>query len=465
MKHAIVVGGGITGLVAALKLSEQKDLDITVVDAEPSVGGLLRQFDYGPNGKFDFGMHNMLESGIEPLDRMLFGLLPEDEWDVLAGPRRDLAGAFFNGRLQTETPYPDLRYLPPEIWNECAADFFRNLSGNQPAPESENAAAQMQQLFGSAIALKVIDPILRNVFQKSPAELSTFATKIIPLHRVVMFGQPIISDLIKSGPLRQRLAFVDQRDLPLELSSGLKGYYPKYFGMFRVVEALVALLKRAGVKILTGSTINAFEYADDRIIRATLISKGDRQIIDVDRIVWTAGLPVLASTLGVDVKSRPGDPPITTAVINYVVRGDNSLGDLYYAYCYEDDTRTFRITNYSQYCSNAERNGGYPLSQELLLRPEDPRNPVHVLELGRNELHRLGVLKNDAKLVFSEAEILKAGFPSPTLRNMSNMDFYRSKVSDRGLKNLLVAGILSEPNLFFQSQVLADVYEKLERSV
>ena len=43
---------------------------------------------------------------------LLFGLLPEKEWQVLDQDKRDLAGIFFNGKLQKHTPYIDIRNLP-----------------------------------------------------------------------------------------------------------------------------------------------------------------------------------------------------------------------------------------------------------------------------------------------------------------------------------------------------------------
>ena len=83
MNDAVVVGGGISGLVAACVLAEQ-GRQVTVIEAEKQLGGLLRKLDYGPHGAFDCGMHNMYETGVHDLDdRELevisskYGLQPE----------------------------------------------------------------------------------------------------------------------------------------------------------------------------------------------------------------------------------------------------------------------------------------------------------------------------------------------------------------------------------------------------
>ena len=72
----VISGAGITGLVSALLLSQKyKGENIYIVDKNQEAGGLLRRFNYGSWGSFDYGMHNMLETGIAQLDELLWDLL------------------------------------------------------------------------------------------------------------------------------------------------------------------------------------------------------------------------------------------------------------------------------------------------------------------------------------------------------------------------------------------------------
>ena len=51
----------------------------------------------------------------------------------------------------------------------------------------------------------------------------------------------------------------------------------------------------------------------------------------------------------------------------------------------------------------------------------------------------------------------------PTLKNISLIDLMRDEILNLSLDNLIIAGILSENNLFFQRHVLPDLYNKIEK--
>ena len=79
-----------------------------------------------------------------------------------------------------------------------------------------------------------------------------------------------------------------------------------------------------------------------------------------------------------------------------------------------------------------------------------------------DEIKRMGLLENN-KVIFSKKEILTSGFPMPTLKNISLIDLMRDEILNLSLDNLIIAGILSENNLFFQRHVLPDLYNKIEK--
>ena len=53
------------------------------------------------------------------------------------------------------------------------------------------------------------------------------------------------------------------------------------------------------------------------------------------------------------------------------------------------------------------------------------------------------------------------GFPMLTCRNVGNLNRLREAVAGLGLQNLSMVGILSQPGLFFQTDIFADTYRRV----
>lgn len=457
----VVVGGGIAGLVAALLLAERHGRKVAVIERESAPGGLLRRFDYGEHGVFDWGMHNMYETGISELDALLLSLLPADQWQILEGPKRDLAGVCYAGRQQRNSPFPDLRLLLPDLYEKCVAGFFRQLDLAVDYG-AENAWTDACTRFGQPIADLVIDPAMRKQFGKPAREMGAFATRLTTLWRMVMFDEPLCRDILQVSKLRERLAYPEQRTLPVEWASGRKGYYPKAYGMYRIIDALLARLQAAGVEVMTATEVSSIARTGSRVDRVTLRADGGERSIDaVGNLVWTVGLPGIANQLGLNLRDYKFDRAPKTVIVNLLLRDLPRMGDLYYLYCYEPGCRTFRITHFGAYCEGAPRAAGHPVAVELLI--DEPLPAEAQLEnIALDELERFGVIQGRDDVAFSAVEVLNSGFPMPSALNLRNLGDIRQRLACLGVTNLVNLGILSEENVFFQTDVLIQTWNKLE---
>jgi hypothetical protein len=88
-------------------------------------------------------------------------------------------------------------------------------------------------------------------------------------------------------------------------------------------------------------------------------------------------------------------------------------------------------------------------------------DPARLEAKARGELERLGVLRAPNDVAFAKAQVLTSGFPLATARNVAAMDRIRDGVSEKGLRNLTLLGILAERDLFFQRDVAKHVYSSL----
>lgn len=436
-----------------------------MVDRNSEPGGLLRRFTYGEWGDFDYGMHNMLETGVADLDALLFGLLPEEEWQVLEGVHRDLAGLYINGRLQRNTPYIDLRSLHMRDCEQALAGLFdhwnRCTERVAHAHPGQTAAVYASSRFGDVAASKTVVPAVEKIFGLPASRLDVMAMTLTPMNRLAFCDEPLVGELTRSDFLRDRVAWSDQRTLPLDRASGRRAYYPAAYGIHRVVDAIVERLVRAGVQLVTSAEVAEVAVRGGAVSNVTIRSGGTMSIIeDVERLIWTSGIPGLAARLGFTTQDR-GDAALKTVVVNLVVdRVPDKMGDLYYFFCYDQAFRAFRLTHFSNYCRGAGRNGGYPLSLELLIDPRETPQ-IDTVALGVAEFHRFDLSSEPARVLFARAEPLDAGFPMLSLANVAAVRKAREWIRGMAIGNVTLVGVLAEDNLFFQTDVLADAFTKL----
>lgn len=451
----VVVGGGIAGLLCALLLSERRGLNVTLVEREPSVGGLLGRLDYDGAGTFDLGMHNMYETGIADLDGLLHGLMPADDWQILEGNRRDLAGSWFNGHLQVNSPYPDLRHGPADRIATYRHEVLA--AAATKAPVADGAVDESLRLFGPSVTNDVIGPILFAQFRTDPQMLHRSALWLTNIHRVLLLDEDELRARADDPGVRERIAFPEQRSLPSSWGSGRRAFYPRKYGIHRVVDAIVARLRSAGARIVTSAQPVALETANHGICTVVVDhAGGERERIAVDRLFWTASPLALARLLGVDTSCFAFDHLRPTWIVNLLLRDRPLMGDLYYFFNYSPEFDTFRVTNYSAYCDGAPRNDRFPVAVELLLA--DGAAPAGVAAQAVDELVRFGIIERSGEATFAAATRLAAGIPLLTAANMSSMAGLHAAIESSSHPNLEVLGMMSHRGIFFQRDVLADVW-------
>ena len=457
-KKIIIVGAGIAGLMSAYILSKSSKFDITLIEQEVEVGGLLKKYDYGEFGIFDYGMHNVLETGINELDNLIYDLLPTDEWQILDGNKRDLVGLYVNKKIQKNSPYIDLREF--DNYDKYLLDFFNNSDCHiQDLANYSNAQEFLHAKYGTKIVDEVLKNIVEKFYKEDISKLDPLATLVTPLGRVILLNESIMNEINTSEILRSKLAYSEQRNLDLSLSSGRKAYYPKNYGMHKIIDALIEKLNANGVRILLNTELISIQ-ADLNNIKAIQLTN-DEQINEIDEFIWSGNLFVLSELLKIDHEPFVFDTPAKTTVTNIIVDKKLSLiDDVYYIYCYDSQMSTFRVTPYYNYCDGSKRAGGYPVSIEMLIYENDI-DKDKITQQALDEIKKMGLIDDTTNIIFQTSEILKNGFPRPTKNNIQITDTFRKNLEDKQIKNLHKIGILSEKNLFFQTDILIDLYHKL----
>jgi oxygen-dependent protoporphyrinogen oxidase len=270
--HVAVVGGGITGLVAAHRL-DRLGLRVTLVESDLRLGGKIRteQFAGRP---LDTGAEALLARAPETLS-LCRDLGLEGE---LIAPARDRAFVWAGGRLRPLPPrllagVPDgagavisAGILSPLGLARAALDLL--LPSRAPG-DDVSIGELVRGRLGSEVLERLIDPLLGGIHAGSCDQLSLRATAP-HLEAAVGSGRGLVRGLRSAtngtAPAGPAL---------LSLRGGLEG----------LVIELLARLEAAGAEVRTGSTVDALEALPDGRVRLPV--DGDRPIL-ADRVVLAA---------------------------------------------------------------------------------------------------------------------------------------------------------------------------------
>ncbi|HMU45277.1 MAG TPA: NAD(P)-binding protein [Chitinophagaceae bacterium] len=466
-QYTIIVGSGLSGLMLArmIKLYRDPKAEIAIVEKAPVIGGQYGSFNYHEHGYFDIGMHIYYESCIPEIDKLFTDLLPEEEWNILTDNYKDIAGIYFNGRLQKDTPYINLRDISEERWKTYVAEIFNAIRNkDEKLPEDANAYEILVHHFGKLITDELFVPVLEKLYLTHPDRLAEIATKFTTINRLALFDKEAMLDLMQSQEIRSRICYPDQMTLPPYRSNTQRGFYPKEYGLFRVMDRFREKLEEEGVMFFTSHNICQLNISEKE---ATSISLSDNngaiKTLAIKELFWTAGLPPLAKALGIKTDDLVNDKKLTTGVyVNFLLSKMPEMGNLYYFYCFDQPFRSFRITNYSAYCPKASDGRGFPLCAEMWLRNEDSMEESDIINQTIEELKHFGVIDTSFKVIFAKVEKLAGGgFPLPSVKNISNMTEIKNRIKDAGFRNIIPTGVLAEKNVFFIKDVLIDSYNKV----
>ncbi|CAM3827244.1 FAD-dependent oxidoreductase [Arcobacter cloacae] len=461
MKRVVIIGGGISGLTTAYLLANSGEYEVHIVEKTDRLGGLLKSFDYDEYGYFDYGAHNILETGIKDLDDFYLNLFDENEWQVtttINGQLRALTGLMYNKKLQENSPFMDLR--ENEKISEYIGDFFQNLNLNNSEFEDlhkKDAYSYSLFLFGVKITDEIIVPAIKKLYQKHPKDLNTMVLFLTQFTRIVLFEEHIMKELVHCKNIGSRLSYTEQMNLPNEYLVHLRSLYPKSYGIYKVIDAIEKKLRDMNVIFHMNSTVTNLQVDFNKVEKVEINGINYK----IDKIVSSIGVYPLSQMLNINLdKSLKFDNHPKTVITNILIDKKLKCGELSFIYSYDQGTSIFRVDNYINYCEGAKRKGYYPISVETL-HFEEP-NKEKLEEKIISELFEYNMLEPHTQIMFIKTEVLEYGFPFLTQNNIENTNIIRKEIKSLNLKNLVSIGILSEEGLFFESHVIKDAYLKIK---
>jgi protoporphyrinogen oxidase len=453
MKYTIV-GGGVTGLVAGCILKRNNPhAQISIIEKENVLGGLLQGIKYNENGiYFDTGTHIFQETGNSVIDEILLNAVSPSDLIHFPVGKGDIAGVFFNGVLQNNSHFPDLRFgkVEQEILDSIRCQL--QIKPELPTFTPQNSLLDVAGLrFGKQFTDQYVAPVFQSTFGFPASELSAFALLLTGWSRVIVddLNQWLVN--INNDYYRSLVGIPDQRKLPLNLHHGKKSFYSRKNGSRDFIDGLVKSLEREGVEIISGATITSIDSSKCSVFFSD--SKGNKKKIDSDKLVLTNGL-IGASKLFANTNfNKDFDRPMPHWIIDLIL--DHPCeSDLCYLYGLDDNTEWYRVTNYRCLTGNSK---DHRLTIEVLGCDELDLSSAKNIVI---QLHQIGFL-NSSNFNFLKVRRLAAGFPSPTVKNFQVFSQIGEELENYCGDNLLICGVGSHNGVFFQNEVLRDMFDRI----
>jgi protoporphyrinogen oxidase len=446
--------------LSAFLLKKKDSLcDVILIEKDKECGGILNSFKYSSNdGIFDYGIHTIYETDIKELDKILNDFLPKDEWLQFSGVKRDYGGSYINGNLQNNSAYVDVRTSRSKDIKTYQQNFLENLNQNNEM-ETSNAKDILEKKYGKIITKDIFEPIISKLYPFSLEHTHPFITQLLPFSRIVMFDD---SDMNKYGKLpsfNSHIAYPNQLKMPSHLISNKSAWYPKKYGMYRFIKAITDDLQKKDVLIKNNCQVKHIENLNG-LSEVTINENGnDLKIDGIHEIFWTSGITSAFFALNKNNKNKINfDKPVKTAFVNLGLNSCPNVKDLFYVYCLEKGFISHRLSCPSSFCPESYNDGIYRLTIEVVLKNEMNVNSIKDKVI--SELETMRVLDKE-NVKFIHVEQIPGGYPTISLKNVSAIEHMKSEILSQYPNNFKFLGLMSKPNLFFQTDILKDVFQEV----
>lgn len=438
--HALVVGGGIAGLVAAQLLRPHFER-VTLLEAADSPGGLLRSWRSPEGVDFDYGTHIPRPTENAEIDAFLFPPAEVDEWESIGTLK---TGNFFNGRLNTEHQFIDVRSLPEPVYSRGLVDLLHSTEATTPG----NLAEQLVGRYGEVFTEQVFRPLMRRAYRLELEALACDAHLVFGHHRLIVADAAASRELKRSPMYDERLAFTSYR----EGAPAIAHCYPKRGGVGSMIDSMVRRLCAVGVEIRCGTQLRRLEIEAGAIGNITL---ADGERLTTNAVVWTVAPALALAAAGFpSAGTRPAFMPVS---LHHLLIDRPPQIDNHFVFCNEAAFNSFRITLYD----NLHASPGPPHAVTVeVIDPPAPHHPPCSNDI-LAELKKMGILEPSTAMLAAHRQDVAAGFPIPSLECVAQSQRTRSAAAALA-DNLLLVG-KGTGAVFFMNDVLLDTHSQIRR--
>ena len=429
------------GLVAAL-LAIRKGYHVSLVESSSECGGLLGSFR-GTDGHFyDYGAHLLRDTGIGPLDRLLFGDLRAADWQRFPDLKH---GAYFSGTYSEKSRFPNANFLPKATYEQGLAETLRSPPGERVY---DTARDYFVDRFGATFTRDVFAPAAEKFYGTGLENLATHALGIVGLHRIIVSTPEVSRELKRSAHFDSRFAFHASDEGVSELNN----YYPTSGGIGQWVQALEQKLESQGASVYTGVHVESVSHNAGHLDAVTL---SDGRRLDADHCLWTVHAAGLLQRASLRVPSFR--PTFRKTCLYYYLVDRPFRTDSCFFLCYDLGLQTYRTTLYSNLRSDPTERAHYSCCVEVLCGRQDSEpEEAGILR----EQMKMGVIDERSHWTVVGKKVIQNGFPVMSPEYVRATEEMAYLVAD-SFNNVLLLGRASG-GAFLMNKVLQNTYNVIE---
>ena len=405
MKNCVVVGGGISGLLAAIIAADYCQ-SVTLIESQPQCGGLLQSWQNDDGINFDYGTHILSETDDDELNKIIFKGMYEnpDKWSYLDVTK---VSATFAGKRFDTGQFVPLTNLSGQQYNNALAELIT--APGLELDDAENFEHYARLNYGNTITDDILRPLMNKLQGCDISELHPTAHYFFALNRFIAADTKISRELKQSPMLDAKLAFATYYDG----LSGVKRFYPKHDehntqGINLWVEHLLAQAREKKVNILTDSLVESLTQDTDEAgkNRITQVTLKQGLTINCDELIWTIPPIFAIRQLGIEYQGQ--SPQFCPMSLHHMVFDKPFNDKNYYSNIHDLAAKGFRLTLYPN-ITLGEITGPHRCTVEVLNSGIDDMDELNGILA--QELKDLDYLPEDAKLLSADAINVPMGFP------------------------------------------------------
>ena len=350
MKRIFILGAGVTGLAAADRLLEIGGHEVTVVEAEPAVGGLAATV-VRDGIATDLGPHR-IHTELPEVRDLLPDLLGDRLLSVRRSSRMYLDGHWLSYPLHKREM---LRALGvgkvARFAAGLAAARMVGLFSRQPPATFEDA---LKRAFGGAAYRAVFKPYARKVWRAEPSQLSA------EIARVRLPEQGMSASLGRvaggAGPVREFLY--------------VRG------GIGQLCDRLAERIQQRGGRLLLNSRATHLKPGPKGVSALVVLQPSETVTLDADAVISTIPLPLLGAML------PNADPLMRAALANLeylsillivLVANQERIGPDHWLYFPQEPPSVTRVSEPKNFDASLAPAGKTGLCCEITLRRDETR--------------------------------------------------------------------------------------------